>query len=247
MATLSDAARFAYDLAFQVSPVILVGGIASNTLGGMLPIISLTGQVAGAVQGALSSGSLSTDDFFARFVPVPGSTLVSQQVATYPFANQQVAANSTIQNPLTISLRMIAPVKDAAGYLTKLSIWSALQSSIIAHNAAGGTYTIATPASIYSNCLLLDIVDVTGGGTKQQQIEYQWNFTKPLITGQQATSAYNSLMSKLSSGGQVTPPTTAGSSFWSNPAVAVGSAAQNAVQNIGQIAGVVNRYLSAPL
>lgn len=241
------AFSIAYDLAFQVSPIILVGGIAANSLGGMLPIITLTGQTVAAIQGALSSGSLGTDDFFARFVPVPGSTLVSQQVATYPFANQQVAANSTIQNPLAISLRMIAPVKDTAGYLTKLSIWTALQSSIIAHNAAGGTYTIATPASIYPNCLLLDIVDVTGGNTKQQQIEYQWNFTKPLITGQQATTAYNSLMSKLSSGGQVTAPTAAGSSFWSNPSVAVGSAAQNALSNVGQFAGVVNQYLSSPL
>ena len=237
----------AYDLAFQVSPIILVGGIAANALGGMLPIISLTGQTVSAIQGALSSGSLSTDDFFARFVPVPGSTLVSQQVATFPFANQQVAANSTIQNPLAISLRMIAPVKDTAGYLTKLAIWTALQTSIVAHNAAGGTYIVATPACIYSNCLLLDVVDVTGGGTKQQQIEYQWNFTRPLITGQQATTAYNSLMSKLSGGGQVMPPTTAGSSFWSNPSVAVGSAAQNALSNVGQLAGVVNQYLSSPL
>ena len=237
----------AYDLAFQVSPIILVGGIAANALGGMLPIIALTGQTVSAIQGALSSGSLSTDDFFARFVPVPGSTLVSQQVATFPFANQQVAANSTIQNPLAISLRMIAPVKDTAGYLTKLAIWTALQTSIVAHNAAGGTYIVATPACIYSNCLLLDVVDVTGGGTKQQQIEYQWNFTRPLITGQQATTAYNSLMSKLSGGGQVTPPTTAGSSFWSNPSVAVGSAAQNALSNVGQLAGVVNQYLSSPL
>lgn len=237
----------AYDLAFQVSPIILVGGIAANALGGMLPIISLTGQTVAAIQGALSSGSISTDDFFARFVPVPGSTLVSQRVATYPFANQQVAANATIQNPLAISLRMIAPVKDTAGYLTKLAIWTALQTSIVAHNAAGGTYIVATPANIYSNCLLLDIVDVTGGGTKQQQIEYQWNFTKPLITGQQATTAYNSLMSKLAGGGQVTPPTTAGTSFWSNPGIAVGSAAQNALSNVGQLAGVVNQYLSSPL
>jgi hypothetical protein len=172
---------------------------------------------------------------------------VSQQVGTYPFANQQTAANATIQNPLPISLRMIAPVKDTAGYLTKTAIWSALQSSIVAHNAAGGLYHVATPARIYTNCILLDIVDVTGGGTKQQQIEYQWNFIQPLVTGQQATTAYNALMSKLSSGAQVTAPTTAGTSFWSNPSVAVGSAAQNALSNVGQLAGVVNQYLSSTL
>lgn len=243
----NPAAAAAYDLAFQISPIILVGGIAANSLGGMLPIIALTGQVASAVQGAISSGSLSLDDVFARYVPVPGSTLVSQQVATYPFANQQVAANATIQQPLAISLRMIAPVKDTAGYLTKLAIWSALQSSIVAHNAAGGTYTIATPARIYSNCLMLDMADATGGGTKQQQIEYILSFVQPLITGQQATAAYNSLMSKLSGGQQVSAPTDASTSFWSNPAVAVGSAATNALANAGQLAGVVNKYLSAPI
>lgn len=246
MAFISDAVRSSYDLAFQVSPIILVGGIASNTLGGMLPIIGLTGQLLGAAQGVLSSGSLSADDFFARFVPVPGSTLVSQQIATYPFANQAVAANATIQQPLTISLRMIAPVKDTAGYLTKTAIFTALQNSIVAHNAAGGLYTIATPAMIYPNCLLLDITDATGGGTKQQQIEYIWTFVQPLVTQQQATSALNSLMSKLSSGAQVSAPTTAGTSFWSNAAVAVGSAAQNAVNGVSQIAGVINQYLSGP-
>jgi hypothetical protein len=237
----------AYDLAFQISPIILVGGIASNTLGGMLPIIGLTGQLAGAVQGAISSGGMSTDDFFARFIPVPGSTLVNQQIATYPFANQQVAANATIQQPLNISLRMICPVKDTAGYLTKTAILTALQNSLAAHNAAGGRYHIATPAYIYTDTLLTQMTDATGGAGKQQMIEFQLDFVKPLVTQQGATSAFNSLMSKLSSGGQVTPPTTAGTSFWSNPAVAVGSAAQSAVQNVGQVAGVVNRYLSAPL
>lgn len=248
MAFVSDAARFSYDLAFQVSPIILVGGIASNTLGGMLPIIALTGQLASAAQGALSSGGLSLDDFFARFVPVPGSTLVSQQIATYPFANQQVAGNATIQQPLNISLRMIAPVKDTAGYLTKLAIWTALQNSLVAHNAAGGRYHIATPAYIYPDCLMTQMTDATGGAGRQQQIEYQLDFIKPLVTQQAATSAFNGLMSKLSSGAQLSGATpAAGSSFWSSAATAVGSAAQNAVQGVTNLTGVVNQYLSSPL
>jgi hypothetical protein len=234
-----------YDLAFQVSPIILVGGIAANTLGGMLPIIALTGQAASFVQGALSGG-LSTNDFFARFVPIPGSTLVNQTVATYPFANQAVASNATIQQPLTVSLRMIAPVKDEAGYLTKTAIWTSLQNSLVAHNAAGGTYTIATPWYIYTNCLLTTITDTTGGDTKQQQIFAQWDFFQPLINQQQANSAYNSLMSKLDGGAQVSAP-AAGTSFWSNTATAVGSAAQNAVQGVTGISGIVNQYLASPL
>jgi hypothetical protein len=233
-----------YDLAFQVSPIILVGGIASNTLGGMLPIIALTGQAASFIQGALSNGGLSTNDFFARFVPVPGSTLINQTVATYPFANQAVAANATIQQPLTISLRMIAPVNDEAGYLTKTAIWTSLQNSLVAHNAAGGTYTIATPWYIYTNCLLTTITDTTGGDTKQQQIFAQWDFFQPLISQQAATSAMNSLMSRLNGGSQVSAPTSSGTSFWSNPAAAVGSAAQGAAQGITGMAGSVGQFLT---
>lgn len=245
---ISSAFRDTYDLAFQISPIILAGGIAASTPGGMLPIIALVGQSAAFLQGLLSSGNFSTSDFFARFVPIPGSTLVNQQLATYSFANQTVAANSTIQQPLNISLHMICPVKDTAGYLTKTAILTSLQSSLVAHNAAGGTYHIATPGYIYKNCILLSITDTTGGDTKQQQVSYQWDFQQPLVTGQQAATAYNSLMSKLQGGGQVSGATpAAGSSFWSNAAVAVGSAAQNAVQGVTQIAGVVNSYLASAL
>jgi hypothetical protein len=245
---ISDAFRSTYDLAFQCSPIILVDGIASNTLGGMLPIIALVGQSAAFLQGALSSGSFSTSDFFARFVPIPGSTLVNQQIATYSFANQQTAANATIQQPLNISLHMICPVKDTAGYLTKTAILTSLQNSLVAHNAAGGTYHVATPGYIYKNCILQSITDTTGGDTKQQQISFQWDFQQPLVTGQQATLAYNSLMSKLAGGNAVSGATPApGTSIWSNSAVAVGFAAQNAVQGVSQLSGVVNQFLSSPL
>lgn len=240
------AAAAAYDLAFQISPIILVGGIAANTLGGMLPIIALGGQALAALQGAISGG-INTDAFFARYVPVPGSTLINQTVATYPFANQSVAANATIQQPLTIALRMIAPVKDTAGYLSKLAIWTSLQNSLVAHNAAGGTYTVATPWFIYTGCILQSITDTTGGSGKQSQIMAQWDFIQPLTTQMQATQAYSALMGKLASGAQVTAPTVAGTSIWSNASVAVGAAAQNAVSNITSLTGVVNQYLSSPL
>ncbi len=142
---------------------------------------------------------------------------------------------------------MIAPVKDTAGYLTKLAIWTSLQNSLVAHNAAGGTYTVATPWYIYTGCILQSITDTTGGEGKQTQIMAQWDFVQPLTTQMQAIQAYSSLMSKLASGAQVTAPTTAGTSIWSNAAVAVGSAAQNAVSNISNLSGVVNKYLSTPL
>jgi len=241
MSNLSSAFRSTYDLAFQVSPIILVDGIASGTTGGMLPIIALVGQAASLVQGIATTRSLSTDDFFARYLPLPGSTLISNTIGTYPFANQQVAANAIIQQPLNISLNMIAPVKDTAGYLTKLAIFTSLQNSLNQHNNAGGSYHIATPAFLYTNCLMTAMTDITSGTTKQKQVEYQLDFVKPLVTQQQAALAYNSLMSKISGGSQVT------SSGWSSASALAGSPAQGAASSITNAAGSVISYLSQPL
>lgn len=238
--SIATLGRSAYDLAFQVSPIILVNGIAKGTLGGMLPIIALTGQAAAFAQGAVTGG-LSTEDFFARFLPVPGSTIVNNTIGTYPFANQQVAANAVIQQPLTISLEMISPVKVTGGYLSKLAIFTALQSSLVAHNSAGGTYNIATPAYIYTNCIMTGMQDVTAGDTNQKQIIWQMDFVQPLITGQQATAAYNSLMAKASNGQQITSPE------WSSAVAASGQPSQGAAQGVNGLAGAVNTFLAQPL
>lgn len=236
---MTNLFRSTYDLAFQVSPIILVGGIASQSLGGMLPIIALTGQAAAFAQGVVTGG-LNEDAFFAKFLPIPGSTLISNAIGTYPFANQQVAANAIIQQPLNVSLEMISPVKDRGGYLTKLAIYTALQSSLVAHNNAGGTYNIATPAYIYTNCLLTGMTDITGGDTNQKQVKWQLDFVQPLITQQQATASYNALMSRAAGGQQIT------SSSWSG-AVASGSPVQGAAQGTNQLFGAVNSFLSQPL
>jgi len=239
-APIASAFRTVYDLSFQVSPIILNGGIVAGTLGGMMPIIGLVGQLAGFAQGALSSGGLSTDDFFARFVTIPGSSLINNSVGTYPFANQQVAANAMIMQPKNVSLLMIAPVKDAGGYLTKLALFTSLQSSLEAHIAAGGTFHIATPARLYTNCLMTSMTDVTSGQGHQQMIQFQLDFVQPLITQQAASSAFSALMSKLSGGQQVTSPA------WSGAVASVGSAAQGAAQGINNLAGAVNQFLSQP-
>lgn len=243
--TIQSGFRDAYTLAFQVSPIILVDGIVANTLGGMMPIIGLTGQLAGFASGLLSSGSLSTSDFFAQFVPVPGSSLVSNTVATYPFANQNVAGNAIITQPKNVSLLMIAPVKDSGGYLSKLAYFEALRTSLEAHCAAGGTFHVATPAHLYLNTILTGMTDVTSGeGGRQQMIQFQLDFIQPLVTQQSAANAMNSLMSKLSGGNQISPSGLAGTSIWSSAATAVGSAAQGAAQSISGITGAVNNFIS---
>ena len=234
-ATVANAARSAYDLAFQISPIILVGGNASSIIGNMLPIIGLTGQLADFGQGVISNG-LSEDDFLARYLPIPGGTLINNTIGTYPFANQQVAANAIINQPLAVSLQMIAPVKDTAGYLTKLAIFTSLQQALSSHNNAGGLYHIATPAFIYTNCIMTSMTDITSGSTNQKQVMFQLDFVQPLVTQQQASSALNALMGKLSGGGQV------GSASWSDPTAIMGSPVQGGPANPAGIGGAVNTY-----
>lgn len=204
-----------YDMNYQISPITLVGGIASsNANGGQMSILTLLGQ--GSVLGG-NIGSLTgnADPFIARFLVVPGGTLISNVIGTYPFANQQVAANAIIQNPLNISLQMVAPVKDAGGYQNKLAIFTALQNALQQHNATGGTYNIATPAFLYTNCLMTSMQDITSGNTVQKQVEFQLDFVQPLITQQQATTAYNALYGKIAAGQQVTSPASS-----NNPSLA---------------------------
>jgi len=228
---MSSGFRSTYDLSFQVSPIILTGGSVSSVPGGAIPIIALIGELAGFGQGYLTSGQANLDDFSYRFVPLPNATVLNNSVAVYPFANQHVAANAYIEEPLNVSLEMIAPVKDTAGYLTKLALFTAIRDSIYAHITAGGTFSVATPAYIFSDCLLTSIVDITGGDTKQQQVRWRWDFFKPLITKQQAEAAKNGLIQAISGGSQVT------GSAWADGAAATGVSA-TALQ--GGTAGLIN-------
>lgn len=190
-----------FKLSFQLSPIILTGGIASSIPGGMLPIISIT-QALSFVGGLLSGGEdlNDLDDFFANFHPLPGATMIDQSIGKYPFANQFVAANAVISNPLAISMRMICPARDEAGYALKLATMLALQATLSQHNASGGTYTIATPSFFYTNCVMLDMRDVSSAEDKQAQNTWQLDFEKPLLTLQDAQAAQNGLLSQISAG-----------------------------------------------
>lgn len=238
---ISSAFRSAYDLAFQVSPIILNGGSAANANGGMLPIIALISNLTGFVTNAIQTGSVTLDDFPVRFVPVPGGTVINNAIGTYPFANQLVAANAIIKQPTNISLLMISPVNSSGGYLTKLAYLTSIQTALENHVQAGGTFHIATPGYIYKDCLLTSMTDVTGGDTKQQQVSWQLDFVRPLITQEQAQSAYSALMSKLAAGQQVTSPT------WSGSLSAIGQSVQGGAQGIQGLPAAINQFLSSPL
>jgi hypothetical protein len=208
-----------FQLSYQISPIILTGGSAANMPGGMLPILSLTQSQDfsdGLLQGS-GSGSDDLDNYFAQFVPV-GSVLISQDFGRYPFANQQVAANAVIAQPLTVGMKMICPVRDG-GYANKLSVLTALRSTLADHNNSGGTYTIATPWYTYTDCLMVSWRDISGEETKQAGYAWLFEFEQPLLTLQQAQQAQNNLMNKVSSGSAVDgdPPA------WSGLSQTVGS------------------------
>lgn len=223
--------RSLFQLAFQVSPVVLVNGVASNIPGGLLPIVAITEGLSFA-EGVLT-GSVpdNLDDFFAQFLPMPGGTLISQAIGEYPFANQAVAANAVIQQPLTISMMMIAPVRDVAGYALKLPTFSFLQGMLAAHNASGGLYHIATPAFVYTNCVMTGMTDVSEGDTRQRQVTWQLDFRQPLVTPAQAASTLGAYMQKIANGTQLT-----GNPAWSGPQASSGAP----TAGVAPLAGTTN-------
>jgi hypothetical protein len=191
-----------FKLGYQISPIILTGGIATD-VGGILPIVALTEGVS-AIMGLLGGNiPTSLDDFFANFIVLPGGTLIEQDLGRYPFANQATAANAVITDPLTVSVRMDCPANNSGGYVSKLATLTALQAALSAHNAAGGLYTVATPGFIYENLLMRRLSDISGAGSKQVQYQWQFDFEQPLVTLQAAQQLYSSLINKITGGTQL--------------------------------------------
>lgn len=235
-------AYIAFKMAFEISPIILTGGIAT-ALGGALPILTLTesttslligaasagaNPLAGLLNTAASSFSLSgidsqLDSFFAHYKLMQGSSLVNNQVAMYPFANQQVAANAIIAQPLNLSMLMICPVSGATPWPVKFAVMSALQKSLTQHNSQGGTYSVVTPSYIYTNCIMTGMRDITTDQNKIQEL-YQIDFVQPLVTQQAATQALNGLMNTINNGTPIVgQPTWSGGLAVGNPTSLVSS------------------------
>lgn len=191
--------RAKFEDLYQTNPIVLTGGIAENQPGGVISVLDLL------------------VDQFASFKPVTGASLLKNQCATYPFANQAVAGNALMAEPLTLSMQMVCPAStldSGVGYLTKQSIISSLVSSLQQHNAQGGLYTVFTPSYIYNDGVLMDLRDVTSDDLKQKQVVYQWDFFFPLLTLAAAQAAQSGLMQTLTDGTPVT-----GTPSWSTGAV----------------------------
>jgi hypothetical protein len=218
----------AFKMSFQASPIILTGGLAGAIPGGMLPIIAIT-EALNFTIGLLGGGTGldNIDAFFAAFEPMPGGSLIRQKIGEYTFANQAVAANAVIADPLTISMLMKIPVRAPGGYAIKLATMTALQAALAQHNGSGGTYTVATPSYFYTNCVMTDLVDVSGADSHQAQHQWRFDFRQPLLTLQQAAQAQNSLMSQISAGTSIT-----GQPAWSGLAPTVGLPASLAASSL---------------
>jgi len=203
---LGNIARTAYELAFETSPIILNGGLFGA---GMMPlgVVGLVGDLAG-----MAAGNSSLSDYFPdqKFVVMPGATAISYDVAMYPFANREVAANAVIRKPKTVSLMFISPVNSTGGYMLKTALFTLMQTVLEAHITAGGTFHIITPSMIYMDCLLTNVSDITGGEGRQQQIQWQFDFIQPLVSQAGADTAQNVMMNAISGGQQITTESWSG-------------------------------------
>lgn len=217
----------AFKLAFQLSPIMMVDGLVANIPGSVIPLVALT-EAASFVDGLLSgTDNIELDNFFAHFQPMPGASLVDNAIGQYPFANQAVAGNAIIANPLRLSMLMNIPAKDALGYATKLATMIALQSALSLHNSRGGTYIVITPSYFYTNGIMTGMRDVSNPSTKQPQNAWQMDFEFPLLTLNQAQQVQGSLMSKLTGGTQLPdqpawsglPPTVADPNALAGPSL----------------------------
>lgn len=197
---MKSAGTDIFQLSFQVCPIILTQGVAQLVPGQMLPIISIT-EALNFVNGLISGDdSLSLDNFFAHYAVLPGAGAISNQYGKYPFANQSVAANAVIAEPLRVSLLMTCPARaGGGGFAAKLATMTALQATLELHSNLGGTYTVLTPSLIYTNLLLNDLKSA-GDTNTQKQTTWQWDFERPLLTEEEAASAFNGMMGRISQG-----------------------------------------------
>lgn len=187
-------------LTFQISPIVLTGGIASNIVGSMLPLLALTNTNAFSANLLTGDPDFQLENAFGIFQPAAGGSLVEQSIAEYPFANLSVAANAIIRNPINVSLLMVTPMKQLSAWSVKLQTMQALKATLDAHNNAGGTYTVYTPAYTYTNMLMVALTDVSNPQSPIPQNAWKWDFTRPLVSLEDASGALSNLMTQINNG-----------------------------------------------
>lgn len=204
----------AFRLAFEISPILLVDGIAASIPGGTMPIAVLTEGVS--IVDGLLHGEIA--DQSTAFTPMAGTTLVQQDIGTLNFYNMVTAANSVVNRPNRVIMQMIRPASTKnGGYATKGITFAALKLALDKHNQSGGYYVVMTPSYIYTGCLLRAMIDVSGFSEQNKQVQHTWQleFEQPLLSISQVDAALGGLMSKFDSGMPTTFPADT-QSWWSN-------------------------------
>jgi hypothetical protein len=164
----------------------------------MLPLLSLFFPGGTALNLPFDINDL--DDAFGAFNVLPGGQLVLQQIGQYPFANQSVAANAVIREPLNLSVIMDTPMRGPNAWVIKQAVFTALKATLENHNNSGGMYTIATPAYIYDNMVMLSLTDSSRGNNSLPQNAWRFDFQRPLVSLQDAQGALSLLAGQLSGG-----------------------------------------------
>ena len=242
-----SAGLSAFKLAFELSPIILTGGVVGSFPGAAIPIMAVTEAANFPFSMLSGSQGLNLDSFFAHYQVLPGSTLIQQDIGRYPFANATIAANAVIVNPNQVSLMMICPMQNKLGWTEKLAIMTGLKFLFDKHNIMGGTYTILTPSYVYTNCVMRGFHDASSQLTKQVQNAYQLDFEKPLLTQDDATAMLNTITSAIKSGaGAVTDVFGLGNmtSQVSTllPGIVPATAGQTAAQTLGSVPGIAGPW-----
>ncbi|MFZ4998403.1 hypothetical protein ACOY5P_03275 [Enterobacter asburiae] len=204
----------AFRLAFEISPILLVDGIAASIPGGTMPIAVLTEGVS--IVDGLLHGEIA--DQSTAFTPMAGTTLVQQDIGTLNFYNMVTAANSVVNRPNRVIMQMIRPASTKnGGYATKGITFAALKLALDKHNQSGGYYVVMTPSYIYTGCLMRAMIDVSGFSEQNKQVQHTWQieFEQPLLSISQVDAALGGLMSKFDSGMPTTFPADT-QSWWSN-------------------------------
>lgn len=213
-----------YKNAYQINPIVLVEGVAGA--GGKTPLGDYLNK------GVVTLGDNTKNvNYFANFRILPGHTLIDNQVATYPFANQTTAANAVITQPLKLSIEMVVPADNTVNFALKKAVMTNLKTTLDTHTALGGYYNVATPNYIYTGCLLTSLIDSTDEQLGSQvQIHWIWNFMKPLLTAEEVQAAQNPQMSAMSRQTQNT------SNPGENKPSVLTSSTSNVVQNVNDSA-----------
>jgi hypothetical protein len=190
-----------WQLTYQVSPIFLTGGSVSNYPGGVLPLIWLTQRTGDpnapynySVMNLVTFPIASLDDAFGAFSVLPGGALVKQEVAKYPFANQWSAANATIREPTTLSVIMDTPMRGANAWMNKFAIMTALKATLETHNNNGGTYTVMTPAFMFTDMILTSLTDANrpiSPNNSVPQNAWRFDFEKPLVSQADLQAVYS--------------------------------------------------------